>query len=128
MLVSDNQPDGKPATIKFVTVGGRTSAVVVELQKLPGAVSAKVKEEPGVESKAKPNSKAKAKAKGTAKRKRKEDEVRCTWSTLTDIRTRATSQNCPSQTSSPPRLQSRARAPSALLHARRHLAEHSQKS
>ena len=29
-----SQPDGRPATIKWVTVGGRTSAYVVELQKL----------------------------------------------------------------------------------------------
>lgn len=28
------QPSGKPATIKWLTVGGRTSAYVVELQKL----------------------------------------------------------------------------------------------
>ncbi|KIP01715.1 hypothetical protein PHLGIDRAFT_32472 [Phlebiopsis gigantea 11061_1 CR5-6] len=29
-------PNGEPATVKFVTVGGRTSAYVVELQKLSG--------------------------------------------------------------------------------------------
>lgn len=30
------QPSGDPATIKWVTVGGRTSAFVVELQTLSG--------------------------------------------------------------------------------------------
>ena len=28
------QPDGRPATIKWVTVGGRTSAYIVELQQV----------------------------------------------------------------------------------------------
>lgn len=28
------QPSGEPATIKWITVGGRTSAFVVELQRL----------------------------------------------------------------------------------------------
>lgn len=31
------QPSGEPATIKWVTVGGRTSAYVVELQQLPNS-------------------------------------------------------------------------------------------
>lgn len=32
------QPDGTPATLKFITVGGRTSAYIEELQKLPDGV------------------------------------------------------------------------------------------
>lgn len=33
-----HQPDGSPATLKFITVGGRTSAYIEELQKLPEGV------------------------------------------------------------------------------------------
>lgn len=35
------QPDGSKATISWVTVGGRTSAVVEELQRLPTGIVAK---------------------------------------------------------------------------------------
>lgn len=41
--VLTRQPDGKPATIAFVTVAGRTSAVVTELQKLPSEINGKSK-------------------------------------------------------------------------------------
>ncbi|KAL1732639.1 hypothetical protein EV714DRAFT_282480 [Schizophyllum commune] len=37
-------PSGEPATIKWVTVGGRTSAYVEELQKLPGLPANSVKQ------------------------------------------------------------------------------------
>jgi hypothetical protein len=33
-----SQPDGRPATLAFITVGGRTSAYVEELQTLPEGV------------------------------------------------------------------------------------------
>lgn len=39
-ILADVQPDGTPATITFVTVGGRTSAVVAELQKMPSKKAA----------------------------------------------------------------------------------------
>jgi len=32
------QPDGRPATLSFITVGGRTSAFIEELQLLPEGV------------------------------------------------------------------------------------------
>ncbi len=35
MLISSKQPSGEPATIKWITVGGRTSAFVFELQTTP---------------------------------------------------------------------------------------------
>ncbi len=37
------QPNGKAATISFVTVGGRTSAFVEEIQRLPEGVAMKAK-------------------------------------------------------------------------------------
>lgn len=37
------QPDGSPATITFIEVGGRTTAVVSELQKMPEGVEIKPK-------------------------------------------------------------------------------------
>lgn len=40
LTAADIQPDGSPATITFVTVGGRTSAVVTELQKIPSKKTA----------------------------------------------------------------------------------------
>lgn len=40
---TDVKPDGSPATITFVTVGGRTSAVVTELQKMPSKKAAAAK-------------------------------------------------------------------------------------
>jgi formamidopyrimidine-DNA glycosylase len=39
----DVQPDGTPATIDFVEVGGRTTALVRELQKMPEGVEIKPK-------------------------------------------------------------------------------------
>lgn len=61
------QPDGSKATISFVTVGGRTSAVVNELQKLPsGGGSAKAN-----------GSKATPKKPKAAAKKRPADSVRC---------------------------------------------------
>jgi hypothetical protein len=36
VLTNHIQPSGKPATIEWLKVGGRTSAYVVELQRLPG--------------------------------------------------------------------------------------------
>ena len=36
MMLTLGQPSGEPATIKWVTVGGRTSAYVEELQKPTG--------------------------------------------------------------------------------------------
>lgn len=42
-IVTDVEPDGSPATITFVTVGGRTSAVVTELQKMPSKKAAAAK-------------------------------------------------------------------------------------
>nr|GAT57544.1 MutM homolog-1 [Mycena chlorophos] len=46
-------PTGEPATIKWITVGGRTSAFVQELQKLPGAPIAKAGPGPRKKRKAK---------------------------------------------------------------------------
>lgn len=40
---TDRQPNGKPATIEFIEVGGRTTAVVSELQKMPDGVGIKPK-------------------------------------------------------------------------------------
>lgn len=37
------QPSGKPATIDFIEVGGRTTAIVKELQKMPEGVEIKPK-------------------------------------------------------------------------------------
>lgn len=37
------QPNGKPATIDFIEVGGRTTALVTELQKMPEGVDIKPK-------------------------------------------------------------------------------------
>jgi len=42
-LAEVSQPDGKPATIVFVEVGGRTTAVVEELQKMPEGIEIKPK-------------------------------------------------------------------------------------
>ena len=39
----ESQPDGKPATIHFIQVGGRTTALVEELQKMPEGVDIKPK-------------------------------------------------------------------------------------
>lgn len=38
-----DKPDGSPATIKFIEVGGRTTALVEELQKMPEGVKIKSK-------------------------------------------------------------------------------------
>lgn len=38
-----DKPDGSPATIKFIEVGGRTTALVEELQKMPEGVKVKPK-------------------------------------------------------------------------------------
>lgn len=38
-----DKPDGSPATIKFIEVGGRTTALVEELQKMPEGVQIKPK-------------------------------------------------------------------------------------
>lgn len=54
------QPDGKPATIEFIEVGGRTTAVVTELQKMPEGVEIKPKVSKG--------------GKGSQKRKAKDDD------------------------------------------------------
>jgi formamidopyrimidine-DNA glycosylase len=43
MLHTYIQPDGTPATIDFVEVGGRTTALVRELQKMPEGVEIKPK-------------------------------------------------------------------------------------
>lgn len=40
-LNNPRQPSGEPATIKWVTVGGRTSAYVAELQQLPRSPTVK---------------------------------------------------------------------------------------
>jgi len=45
-------PDGRPATIRWVTVGGRTSAYVIELQRLSGGSAAR---KPGRSKKADPS-------------------------------------------------------------------------
>jgi hypothetical protein len=59
-MTNHPQPDGTPATITFVTVGGRTSAVVAELQKMPGAGT-------GTGTAIKPPSKAKVKVEAKLK-------------------------------------------------------------
>lgn len=38
-----DKPDGSPATIKFIEVGGRTTALVEELQKMPDGIEIKPK-------------------------------------------------------------------------------------
>lgn len=38
-----DKPDGSPATIKFIEVGGRTTALVEELQKMPAGIEIKPK-------------------------------------------------------------------------------------
>jgi len=62
------QPDGRKTKITFMTVGGRTSAVIEEVQKLPA----------GLRQQAKRVSKPKPKGRATPKRKRvnsSEDEA-----------------------------------------------------
>lgn len=46
-VAADSQPNGKPATIEFIEVGGRTTAVVAELQKMPDGVGIKPKNSRG---------------------------------------------------------------------------------
>lgn len=43
----DQQPNGKPATIEFIDISGRTTAVVTELQKMPEGVAIKPKNTKG---------------------------------------------------------------------------------
>ena len=61
---TSEQPDGKPATIEFIEVGGRTSAVVTELQKMPQGVEIKPKITKGKKGK-----------KGKGKGKEEDDSV-----------------------------------------------------
>ncbi|BGP13748.1 hypothetical protein JCM10213_006421 [Rhodosporidiobolus nylandii] len=62
-------PDGSTAQITFVTVGGRTSAVVEALQVLPEEFAKKIREKEGAKGKGKSPAKGRGKAKGKGKKK-----------------------------------------------------------